>query len=497
MTFLDLSAPTAWLGELSLYPDLSFPVQVFIRAAYGWLLLATLALNIPNWRWFFIDERWGGYSKHSRLVGFTENPYSSTVICGVWLGLAALLIAGKWTVWAVLVNVLLCHHFFIRMRWNSLLRGMGAPGFIATWLGAAVFLLEYTAAYAIELRPLALLVVQVDLAIIMFSAGVSKIASGYPRNEGMELGLVNPMWGYWWKAYSKLPADHWLLWTLNQLAWGVELLAAILMVIPQTRFVGGMMILLTFVFILTHIRLGFLCEMVVVCGMLFFHPGSMGDLAVRAVVSEPSQAVSAAPAILNFLLGAALWLYLLLRPLAFLGLSYNYFLRKRLWSPLQSGLEAYSNFFGIILWRVFTVDVVNFYVDIRSRNAAAAESPSLARWDSPLDRRYNHVAEAIAVATVFTTLKYYGNQPELFKERLLRYARTLRIARDARPIFRYIEIDKASGRFRYVPRAEYTVDLAAGTVAERSVGEKESGPPRIEGKVAYEGARPGSYAPRR
>ena len=30
------------------------------------------------------------------------------------------------------------------MRWSGTLRGMGAPGFIAYWIGGAVFLLEYT-----------------------------------------------------------------------------------------------------------------------------------------------------------------------------------------------------------------------------------------------------------------------------------------------------------------------------------------------------------------
>ena len=40
-----------------------------------------------------------------------------------------------------------------------------------------------------------LLVLQVDLAFIMLSAGVYKFTAGYPHNHGMELGLCNPMWG--------------------------------------------------------------------------------------------------------------------------------------------------------------------------------------------------------------------------------------------------------------------------------------------------------------
>ena len=48
---------------------------------------------------------------------------------------------------------------------------------------------------------------QVDLALIMLSAGVYKFTAGYPRNHGMELGLCNPMWGYWWKWYAARPPD--------------------------------------------------------------------------------------------------------------------------------------------------------------------------------------------------------------------------------------------------------------------------------------------------
>ena len=59
---------------------------------------------------------------------------------------------------------------------------MGAPGFIALWLGAAVFLLEVTTCYAPGLRGLALLTLQVDFGAI--NAGGKKKDATPERKVG-------------------------------------------------------------------------------------------------------------------------------------------------------------------------------------------------------------------------------------------------------------------------------------------------------------------------
>ena len=108
---------------------------------------------------------------------------------------------------AAFINVLFCRYFFIQMRWRGVLRGMGAPGFIAYWLGVAVLLLEYTRRFAPEFQGLALLVLQVDFALIMLSAGMYKFSAGYRQNDGMELGMVNPEWGYWPDFWGRMRPD--------------------------------------------------------------------------------------------------------------------------------------------------------------------------------------------------------------------------------------------------------------------------------------------------
>jgi len=484
-----------------LHPQISAHTQALFRMAYGVLLLAHLLWALPHWRRFFISERWGGYSKSARDVDFIQNPFVSPVICVIWFASALLLTLGWWTVWAALLNLLLCRYFFVRMRWKGVLRGMGAPGFMTYWMAAAVFLLEYTARYAPQLRSLALLVLQVDFAFIMLSAGLYKLTAGYARNHGMEGGMVNPEWGYWWRFFARRSPNSWIFKVLNQLAWSTEVVAGLLMLFPRTRFIGALLILFSFIFIATQIRLGLLCEMVIACCILFFHPGSYGDQLASMIVPASSALQSAtasnAPSFINLLLFAFLVAYLILLPLAHGGLFYNFYARRRLPALLQRALELYTNFFGIIIWRVFSVDVVNFFILIhrRKREGGSEERTLVSRYGYGGGFRYCHVGESITVTSLFTTLKYYPSNNELFRERLLRYACTVPCAEDSVLDFEYVSVCKKEDHFDYVTVAEYTVDPRARTVLERILNESVSVHAAHAASPVFEGVRPGSYAP--
>lgn len=472
--------------------------------AFGLLLLATLLWTLPQWRRFFLSERWGGYAQSSWDVDIIHNPVVSPLVAALWFLSAALITLGWWSVWAALLNLILCRYFFVRMRWKGVLRGMGAPGFMSYWLAAAVFLLEYTEHYAPASHSLSLLVLQVDFAFIMLSAGIYKFTAGYRRNHGMEYGMVNPQWGYWWRQYRNFPPGHWLFRMLNHFAWATEVVAGILMLIPQTRFLGGMLILLSFIFIATQIRLAFLCEMVIVCCMLFFHPGSLGDQFLSWLV--PASLGSTAPTIaipsaVNLALAAALWSYLVLLPLAHAGLFYNFYARRSLPRPLQRALEIYTNFFGIIIWRVFSADHTSFLIRIHRRPRATTgqqdERALISRYGWLRSWRFGHVGESIVVTTLFTTLKYYPTNSTLFHERLLRYARTLPCPPDCILEFEYVSICKPEEHFEFRTIAEYAVDPCAGTVIERALDEAVSVRAAHAVSPVHEGVRPGSYAPLR
>jgi len=479
-----------------LTPQLSAGASAFIRIAYGALLFGTLVLVLPQARRFFVSERFHGYVRSSRAADALQNTVAYPLIMAIWFLCAALIAIGRWSVWAALINLFICHHFFVRMRWSSLVRGMGAPGFMTYWLAAAVLLLEGTRQYAPATISLALFVLQADFSLILLSAGLYKLTAGYPRNYGMELGLVNPEWGYWWRFYSRLSPDLWLFRLYNHLAWTTEVAAALLMLVPPTRFLGGLLIICSFAFIATQIRLGWLCEMVMICGVLFFYPGSGGDRLIARVFSAPGVGVSHELPALNSMLTIGLWAYLALLPLAHGGLFYNFYARRALPRALQRGLEWYTNFFGIIIWRVFSVDLINFYVLIYRQPRSGGRRLLVSRYGWRGGLRYSHVGESITITSLFTTLKYYGSNEPLFAERLMRYARTVSCSVEEVLIFEYVCLKKTRTHFEHLPAAEFKVDLVAGTVSEKVLNQAASIRTAHAVSPVHEGAGPGSYAPR-
>jgi len=481
--------------------DISIGIQIFIRACYGLLLIGTLMISLGPSRWFFISERYGGYAKSDRLTDSIQNPLLLPWILALWLLCGIMLVIDRYTVAFSLINLILCRYFFIQMRWKSILRGMGAPGFMTYWLGACVFFLEYGLHLDPSgvIRSSAITAFRFDFAVIMISAGVYKLVCGYPRNEGMELGMVNPWWGYWWRFYKTIPPHHAFFRSLNHMAYGTEIVAGVMMLIPATAVLGAWLIILSFLFIASQIRLGFLSEMVMVSGLIFMGPGSIADSFLQGWFTLPSLPTQLVPAPFHFIsygVNIFLMAYLLLLPVAHAGLWYNFLGRKSLAAPLQKLLERYTNLFGIIIWRVFTVDVINFFTEIYVEEKAGGARKQYARfgkWDWQGRFRYQHVGEFICLASVFTTLKYYPSNRALFEERLVRYARTIPCSRDSLIVFEYKSIRKQQSGFDYHPVAEYLVDVESGRVEVKVLDHDFS--IRVESSPVHEARRPGSYAP--
>lgn len=486
------------MSSLIWLPDLSPTTQEFIRVAYGFLLLATLVRAFPHGRRFFQSERWGGYGRSSPFVDLVQNPIIYPFLMATWLTSGLCLVLGIQTVVAALVNCAFCYYFFIWMRWRSVLRGMGAPGFMCYWVGAAIFLLEFTRDHAPQWRSFALLVLQIDFALIMLSAGIYKLTAGYARNDGMELGLVNPMWSYWDRFWAKVRPDHPAFALLNHLAWSLEILAALMMLLPATRFFGAMIVGGSFLFIATQIRLTLLPQMVMLGTVVFFAPGTLGQQMIDFLpLTRPATVTGWLPLWTSELVGTGLWLflwlYLILLPLAHAGLFVNFYLRRRWWGPIQAALEAYTNVFGIIIWRVFSADHTCFF--IRIWKVRPDGKRVLVSDYNRLGSRFHHVGESITLTSLFTSLKYYPTNDAVFIERMLRYARTLPCDADESLVFQYLSIVKEPERFTFVPVAEFSVDVQNGRLTERRLSSDadvlRSARPGSPLRPAF---RPGTYA---
>src|SRR4029077_8597932 len=113
-------------------------------------------------------------------------------------------------------------------------------------------------------------------------------------------------------------------------------------------------------------------------------------------------------------LGLVLWGYLALLPLGHAGLFYNFYARGTLHGPLQRALDADTNFFGIIIWRVFSVEVVSVFVRIHSQPVAGGSRRVISRYGWGGGLRFGHVCESVGGPSLFTTLKYYPSNATLF-----------------------------------------------------------------------------------
>lgn len=476
-----------------LAPTLAIATQALIRRLYGVLLLLTVGQAATQRRRFLCSERWAGYTQSGWLADRLQSPAASWILISTWTASALGLVFDIAPIWCALVNLVIARYFFIYLRWRSVLRGMGAPGFFTYWLAAVVFLLELTTRYAPHARSTAILAAQMDFAFIMLSAGIYKLTAGYASNDGMDYGLVNPEWGYWWRAYRQLKPDHVVFHVLNHLAWGTEVCAALLMIVPETRFIGALLLLGSFVFIALNIRLGWLCEMVIVSTLLFFFDGSVGSRVIGAVAPRLS-VVSATD--FSWLVRPVLVGYLVLLPLAHAGLFFNFYGRRRLPGILQRALERYTNAFGLIIWRVFSVDVVNFYIVIHRQTIHEPESRIVvSRYGWRGGFRFSHVGECIAITSVFTTLKYYPSNSTLFKERLTRYARTIECAHGDELVFEYLCVVKERDRFVARPVTEYTFDPSTGKIDERLLDPSFSVRAPHPSSPVQAGTRPGTYVP--
>src|SRR5262249_35334403 len=147
--------------------------------------------------------------------------------------------------------------------------------------------------------------------------------------------------------YAAASPSHWVFRALNHLAWTTEIAIAVLAVIPIARPLAGLLLVISFAFIATQIRLGWLCEMVMVAGLLYVGPSDV--IGITIAQYAPSwlltsvHATAANVESLEAVFGAALVGYLLLLPLAHAGLFVNFYGRRTLPPLAQRALERYTN----------------------------------------------------------------------------------------------------------------------------------------------------------
>jgi hypothetical protein len=475
---------------------------------YEQFCLALGALFLLDWL-FFLPLFRVGFSRHEDTNFSVDDRGFRVALAALWLaGVAGLVsrAAGGRLVGSLLLT-LIFRHYFIARRWSSVRRGFGAPGFMAHWAARVIFLVELVRHLDGEGASLRLLVAAIrwDFGWIMVCAGSYKLLVGYLHNNGMEFGRVNPIWGYHWRFFSKVSPNGWYPTLLNYLACLVEVVSGTLMLVPHPvpQRLGAIAITLSFAYVALFIRLGRLAVLMSVLPFLFW-PSVAASIASEPTL--PGAPWAGAGALLA--LRAALWAFIVLLPVVKAMQYLNLFLDRTLPRPLQQWLTAYANRVPIIIWRVFTADVTDFYVRVWGGDAAGRrvepivteESYGLAGWGRPRFKlRLLHVTESIALVSVFTTLKYFPSNRALFEDKLRRYAASLLLdwGRNYEALrFEYVRVEKLATCFAYAHKGDFVLDLASGAVREENVAPGFSFSDTAKQSPVRESVGPGSWAPR-
>lgn len=428
----------------------------------GFLWLLDLVCYLPMFAVFFgkIEER--GYQPGNQ--SYTRKLKLAWLLSGLALifGNRLLKLAASCFFYG------LARHYYIDSRWSSIRRGAGAPGFMSHWTALYLVLLQFSSFLdpGGQLPEQILFQMRVDFAVIMLCAGAYKYGVGYWHHDGMEYGCVNPFWGYFWKLFLRLNPGHWAFRAQNILASGVEFAAGLLMLFPPTRVVGALAISLSFIYVALLIRLGRLAWLMAVLPLCYFP-----DFGTTLISGTPVH-LQTPPFLLQGLHGLS-WAFLAMLPLVKFMQYYNLFANKSLPGPLQKWVSTYANKVPIIMWRVFTPDVTNFYIRIYSEDPEEAildeKVLSLNHWENPLLKlRFWHVTESIASVSVFTTLKYFPSNRKMFDDKLIRYSQSLQLkARRLR--YEYISIHKLPDRFVFVHVGNFRVNLDTNEVIEEKL----------------------------
>lgn len=475
--------------------------EVALRTSYGVLLSLQLLATLPNARRYFSSERFGGYMESTPALDRLHTPLTGLLIGAVWLCSALCIALNVLLLPAALINFGLARYFYIGTRWRSILRGMGAPGHMTHWLAALMVFLAVARTFDVDgiVRAMTILTFRVDFAFIMIAAGIYKLACGYAKNYGFQQGLANPWWGFWahWASRAKAFGRGFAL--LNHAGYIIEIVCGALFLVPAAAPYAAIILGLSFLGIALSIRLTFLAEMVSACAFLYFVPGTLPATLLTRFVQAHHVVPQHPLAAIAFPLSALLGLYLALLPFAYAGMCVNFYGKRRIQAVAQNVLDFWCGLFGLMLWRVFTSDVINFYCTIHAvdgRGAKVRDLEPLRAFNHKTGMRFMHVGEFICLASIFTTLKYYPDDVELFERRLLRYVRSLPLREGERVLFTYISIQSsADAAFRYVPAAEFLCDPAAASVQESILDAAIDLRKPASHSPVTRGSVPGSYAP--
>ena len=442
-------------------------IQLF-SFLYSCVWFLEMALPLPFANRYFRSENFKGYQDSYRRKKL-DNVIWLWFKLTTWALITLCINFDRFRLFALILLVVANHNQFVRQRWKSLARGFGAPGFMLYWCSCALLLLEISDHVDRNAGVILSFVIVIDFATIMITAGIYKIGAGYRKGTGIEYGMVNPQWSYFSEQLRHIPIKirSYVFRLLNESSWLLEIFGGALLVFHKSRWLGAILIALIFASLIPIIRLGFLCLTVLLCVLIVSQldegPISSWRALIRAFGDNGSTVASKT---VIFSVAAYVVMMLFVRGVQLI----NIFRHRQVQRRSQSIADRIANFFGIILWRVFTPDVTAFWIRVEivespnDSDTLGAPRIIISNWGKG---RFFLVSEAITLTSIFTLPRYFPHNRELFENRLRRYANSLGVSMDAVVRFVYVEIDKQGYEFVDLETAFFDVCLNSGLITSK------------------------------
>lgn len=397
----------------------------------------------------FSSSLYGGYIFSDSLrIRLRHTKWQSKTIILLWLCASILVFFGYSPIFGSFVCLVITYYFFIYLRYDSVSRGFGAPGYFITFANLSSVSLQLVQEYQPKNLDLIASLIGFEIGTIMLVSGIYKCSAGYLDGRGINVGLNNPMWAYrprYWKSWAPNKKRTKLINWVSILG---EIFGGLLLMSFKFQLAGALVISLMFVGVMFKVRLGSLCPTIIFV--------TLGTALVSSEIEKSSKSLINP----NFFAVVAVSVQVLIL-LVYLGISFNFYRMKSLPSFLQKPLNTIVSFFGISLWRVFTSDMTSIFVRIYCIDSIGKRK-ELSEWSARRNRRFNFVGEAIAVTSIFTFLKYQSSF-EAFEKRLICYAKTLP-GNLFEFEFHYVETGEVSASTRHV--RTYSVNTPLAKVTE-------------------------------
>lgn len=394
-------------------------------------------LLIPNYKRIFSEKKFGGYLNRKK-VSFR---FESELVAVVWVLLNSLLLLEIKKTYVSFALLLLCYYYFIFHRFTSISRGMGAPGYFTFFINKINFIIiivsEYSPSFLNSIKNF----ISTEIGLIFIVSAIYKIQSGYRTDRGINVGLVNPQWSYFPNFWQKISPFSIKYKILNFMSIYMELLGGIFLCIPKTQIAGFTLITLTFLAVATTVRLGVLCTQIIFSASIVFIDTSE--------IENFTRHQDVLKIILFAIIIVQIISYLVNFMILIKQFDFKYVITKF--------VHIMNKYYGISLWRVFTSDITSIYVEVYAKKEIG-EYKLLSKWDKWNCFRYRNVGESITLTSIFTTLKYFPTNSDLFENKLLTHSFSIKHYDFIKYKVYYIStnIDKATHEFILI--SDFNVD---------------------------------------